>query len=485
MSVIVKVFYYKNLIVFPLRRTEYELDFSDMLHPVITKRVTSGNREEFFGTAYPPCSCRSRISTLLSEKGFFSDQKNDIRGYCGASFGAVLTTDGGERSVSLNDLPGNAPRAFLSLEEALENLFVSSVKHFPVKENDPFRSECDSIFEKLFSEDGPAASVLIAEGDTVLYDRGFGKPQLSEERGTDSDTFFNIASCSKQFTAVGILQLVGEGRLSLSDPVKKWFPEFRGDFWNRVTVSHLLSHSSGVPDKRGYLTRKQLIECDDRLAVEYLPGLDSLSFEPGTAYEYVNPTFVLCGRLIELVSGKPFADYMHERVFVPAGMRRSCYFEADKQELLPFRAHGYEMDEGEWSFCEYGQETCFATRPDGGLYTSAREFFKWVKALRTGKLLPAEQLSLAQSEITEVTGSEFSDYQNRPNTWYGYGWFLEPAVPGVSERVVYHTGDNGGFKILTATYPESQKTVLVFSARSDYDRNGLKIKLEKMIGVRK
>lgn len=485
MAMLYRFFYYKILIVFPLRRTEFELDFSDAEIPVLTKRVKAGEREESFGTAYPPASCREQITAFLYENGFFGRKENDVRGYCGASFGAVVVTEEGEQSVSMKDLPGNAPRTFIALEDLLEKLFEESPKEFPCRENDPFTAECGALLELLFPADGPAASVLITDGERIIYDRGFGRPDLSEERTADGDTFYNIASCSKQFTAVGVLQLAEKGLLSLSDPVKKWFPEFRADFWNRVTVSHLLSHSSGVPDKRGYLTRKQLLECDDTLALEYLPGLDALDFEPGTAYDYINPTFVLCGKLISVVSGLPFEEYMKKYVFEPAGMRRTMYFEADKQVLLPYRAHGYDEEDGKWSLSEYGQETCFATRPDGGLYTSAHEFFKWEKALRDGKLLSADSLALAQSEITKVTGSALCDYQNRPNTWYGYGWFIEPALPEVSERVVYHTGDNGGFKILTARYPESGKTVNVFAARSDYDRYGLKTKLEKLLGVRK
>lgn len=484
MAVFYRLFYYKNLIVFPLRRTEYELDFSDAEMPVLTKRVKAGEREESYGTVYPSASFRTEITAFLAEKCFFERKGNDVRGYCGASFGAVIVTEEGEKTVSMKDLPGNAPRTFIALEEILEAQYEASPKDFPRRENDPFSAECDAILEPLFSADGPAASVLITDGNRVLYDRGFGRPELSDERKADGDTFYNIASCSKQFTAVGILQLAEKGLLSLSDPVKKWFPDFRGDFWNRVTLSHLLSHSSGVPDKRGYLTRKQLLECDDTLALEYMPGLEALDFEPGTAYDYINPTFVLCGKLISVVSGMPFETYMQKNVFEPAGMRRTLYFEAEKQNLIPYRAHGYDEEDGKWSLYEYGQETCFATRPDGGLYTSTHEFFKWEKALREGKLLSPDSLALAQSEITKVTGSELCDYQNRPNTWYGYGWFVEPALPGVSERVVYHTGDNGGFKILTARYQESGKTVNVFAARSDYDRNGLKMKLEKLLGVR-
>ena len=155
-------------------------------------------------------------------------------------------------------------------------------------------SRLDSICSSLFPADEPGAAVLIMRHDTILFSRGYGLADLETRQPIDENTFFNIASVSKQFTAVAILQLADAGLISLNDAIAQYFP-FRSAIWKEVRIRHLLSHSSGVPDERGYLSREERIHGTDSLAMAYLFTLDHLHFSPGTAYEYVNPTYTLCG----------------------------------------------------------------------------------------------------------------------------------------------------------------------------------------------
>ncbi len=502
--------YRKTLITFPLRKLILEWTPGDPA--TLTKTLYAGEKLEEKSTFLLPPDAEKAVGAFLKEKGFLKPEREErVRGYAGASFFTEIRTGGALYTVTTSDPPTAGIRAFPELEELLlsfasdenalgercgENQRKEPLRVDPTgkKGNVPLTNagdvtmkETEALLEQTFGGCEPGAAVLIARGDRILFDRGWGKADLVTEAEADGDTFFNIASCSKQFTAVGILQLAAAGKLSLTDPVSRYFPSFRAGFWRDITVGHLLSHSSGIPDKRGYLTRKQLIECDDTLAVEYMETLDELDFLPGTAYEYENPTFVLCGKLIEMISGLPFAEYMRKNVFDPAGMEETLYFDPARQDLIPRMAHGYvrsEVGEG-WEECDYGEETCFATRPDGGLYTSTHEFFAWEKALREGRVLPPEYVRLAQSGVIPVTGSPYCEYQSRPNTWYGYGWFIEPRIDGISERVVYHTGDNGGFKILAARYPESDTLLLIFSSHPEYERYGLKNKIEAQLGIRK
>lgn len=354
-------------------------------------------------------------------------------------------------------------------------------------------TQLDRECRALFPEGEPGAAVLVLQGDKVLYERYFGLADLPSRTPVVADTRFNIASVSKQFTAVAVLQLVADGKLSLEDPVGRYFPEYTDPLWQEVQIRHLLSHSSGIPDERGYLSREAKVNGDEALALEYLQTLDHLHFAPGSAYEYINPTFVLLGRLVERISGQAFTDYMQEHVFDPAGMGQTAYIGLEEGQQA---AHAYEYeretgdgeesagsrtDAPEWYEYDYGEETFFGTRPDGGIYTTVRDFVKWEKALRDclddkpGALLPARLLREAFTPQTLVSGSPWSDYQNRPGTWYGYGWFIEPE-----KHCIYHTGDNGGFKILAARYPDRDALVLVFAARADWDRYALKTRLEEL-----
>ena len=364
-------------------------------------------------------------------------------------------------------------------------MFLAMLTAFSVSCNtsDPRAEKIDSLCSALFPDNEPGAAVLVMEGDKVIFEKGYGIADLGTGARIDGNTSFNIASVSKQFTSVAVLQLVEEGKLKLTDPVAIFFPEFRYALWKEVRIKDLLSHSSGVPDERGYLTREQKVAGDEELAIEYMKDLDHLHFLPGSAYEYINPTYVLLGKIVERISGEPFTEYVRKHIFEPAGMDRTVYFDRDRQDLIPFMAHGYEYDDvtdKEWYEYDFGEETFFATRPDGGIYTSVREFVKWEKSLRTNALLGQELTVDAMTPHTLVSGSPWSDYQNRPNTWYGYGWFIEPATESSPLRV-YHTGDNGGFKILAARYPKQDVLILVFANRADWDRYALFLDLEKIV----
>ena len=339
----------------------------------------------------------------------------------------------------------------------------------------------DRLCRHLFPADEPGAAVLVMIGDSVVFDRGYGLADMTTKTRIDGNTFFNIASVSKQFTAVAILQLAEAGQLSIEDPVSKYFPEFEADFWQNITIAQLMSHSSGIPDARKY-TREEKINGDEALSVAYMDTLSFLHFTPGAAYEYINPTFVLLGYIVEKVTGQPFTEYADEHIFKPANMKQTLYFDRDRQDLIPNMAHGYAyVDEIPRSWVEYdfGEETFFATRPDGGIYTSTHEFVEWERSLRNATVLSEESIEDSQSPHTLISGSPWSDYQNRPNTWYGYGWFIEPATDS-TQKVIYHTGDNGGFKIIAARYPASDALVLVFANRSDWDRYALLQQIESI-----
>lgn len=358
--------------------------------------------------------------------------------------------------------------------------------------------QIDTLCSQLFPADEPGAAVLVLKGDNIIFDKGYGIADIDTKVPIDGNTFFNIASVSKQFTATAAMQLAEQGRISLDDSVKMYFPEYKADFYNRIKIKHLLSHSSGIPDARDRSDRNKNIFGTEELAMSYIPDLNFLNFEPGTNYEYINPTFLMVACIVEKVSGKPFTEYVRENIFIPAGMDKTLYFEPDA--VIENMAHGYEYEDVEnmpeertategasdapkkWYEYDYGEETFFATKADGGIYTSTHQFVNWEKALRDNKVMSEQSRIDAQSPHTPIAGSTYSDYQNRPNTFYGYGWFIEPETDS-SPLKIYHTGDNGGFKILAARYPEQNILVLVFANRADWDRYKLMQDIEKALGM--
>ena len=359
------------------------------------------------------------------------------------------------------------------------------ISHVETKKLEPNFKKLKEIGEELFPDGEPGAAVLIMKDEKIIFEEYYGLANLPNGPKIDKDIRFNIASVSKQFTAVSILQLIAKGNISLEESMDLYFPEYTDPIWKKIKVKHLLSHSSGIPDDRDYLTREQKIYGNESIALEYMQWLNYTHFEPGTNYEYMNPTYVLLGRLIERKSDQNFTNYVNDHIFKPANMTQTAYI---FQEQNPAHAYEYDRDSGEgeesggdrpegphnWYEFDYGEETFFGTRPDGGIYTTPRDFVKWELALP--KLLPENLLQEAFKPQTYVYGSNWSDYQNRPDTWYGYGWFIEPE-----KQCIYHTGDNGGFKILASRYPKNKTLVLVFAARADWDRYGFKTKIEEIL----
>ncbi|MCI2082335.1 MAG: beta-lactamase family protein [Bacteroidales bacterium] len=322
--------------------------------------------------------------------------------------------------------------------------------------------EIDSIFSGLFAKDEPGAAVLVMRGDSIIYDRGFGIADMETGKPITGDTMFNIASVSKQFSAVAAMKLAEEGKLSLGDPVSKYFPQFEAKFFKCITLKNLLSHTSGIPDARPRDDFDFITTATDEESYYYMKYLDHLNFDPGTRYEYINPTFQLFYTIVPRCSGIPFEKYMKEKIFVPASMPRAVYFEAGKR--IEDAAHGYRYDSSAgWRKFEYGEEPFFATKADGGIYTSTREFVNWEKALRKCTVITAEDRDEMQDEKIMIS--------DMPFTGYGYGWFIE-RKPGYPKKV-FHTGNNGGFQIFAGMFPDCGILYLIFANRDDWDREAV------------
>lgn len=347
---------------------------------------------------------------------------------------------------------------FLTLSTAIMFTSCSS----PDSPDQVALGQLDSLFTVLFPERAPGAAVLILKGDSTIFEKGYGLANIENGTPVDGKTFFNIASVSKQFSAVGLFILMQEGKLSLDDSVQKFFPQFKAPFFKEITLRHLLSHTSGIPDARPRNDRHFVLTATDKASYSYMEHLKELNFLPGSAYEYMNPTFQLMYTIIEQCSGQSFDDFMRERIFIPSGMLETTYFEENK--FIPRMAHGYEpANEGGFQKCDYGEASFFATKADGGIYTSVEEFALWEKALRNNTLIPAH--------IKEEAHSAKINIPDTPYTGYGYGWFIEEK-PGFPKKV-YHTGNNGGFQIYAGRYPEQQILVLIFATRDNWDRTAV------------
>lgn len=336
----------------------------------------------------------------------------------------------------------------------------------------------DEVFSAVYHPDEPGAAVLIMQGCDTLYSRCFGLADMVTREPVSFESNFCIASVSKQFSAVALLQLAEQAKVSLKDSLAKFFPEFRAPFFKNIRLHHILSHTSGIPDARSRDDRNFVLYSTDVESVGYMKTLDHLNFEPGKQYEYINPTFQLIYQIVERVTGVPFEEYMQQNVFDKAGMKTCRYFEPDR--VIPHLAHGYERDgSGVWQEYDYGEESFFATKADGALYCSINDFVRWEHALRDNKVWSAASKLHAYHPWIKIPAD--ANYGYQPHTGYGYGFFVQ-EVPGKLLHV-YHLGDNGGFTIYAGKIPERDLIFLFFSTRPDIERLAMVNRVYEILGL--
>ena len=363
--------------------------------------------------------------------------------------------------------------------------------------NGAISCKMDSIFSQIFPENLPGAIVMVTIDDSVVYNHGFGLARLDKPNTVSDSTMFNICSLSKQFSAVALLLLQEKGLISLDDKVTDYFPEFKNPIFKNITLRHLLSHTSGLPDTRPrnksqwikYTQKHPSIYSsgtdyrrygNDVESIRFFESLDSLAFEPGSAYEYQNPTYQLVYSIVEKVTGIDFDTWMRNNIFLPAGMDNTIYFSPEK--TIPNMAHAYRAvngktipgkyisPDGKWEEYDYGEADFFPTKADGGIYTSAAEFMKWQKALYADKVISADSRKLAMSKIIPT---------DTPDTYYGLGFFINDT-PGKPLKI-YHTGDNGGFYTYQAAFPDKNISYLIFATRQGWDRMQAAEEIDKIL----
>ena len=346
---------------------------------------------------------------------------------------------------------------------------IFTAAHAVDMNNDEMTKRIDAVFGAVYNNPvEPGAAVLIMQGNDTLYSRCYGVADLVTKAPVTFATNFCIASVSKQFSGVALLQLAERGVLSLNDPLSKFFPEFQSPLFQGITLHHILSHTSGIPDARPRSDRNFVLYSTDVSSVQYMRTLDHLNFEPGTQYEYINPTFQLIYQIVARATGIPFETYMQQHVFDKAGMTTCRYFEPGRD--IASMAHGYARDQnGAWQEYDYGEESFFGTKADGALYCSINDFVKWERALRDNKVWTAASKRLAYNPWIMIPAD--AEYGYQPHTGYGYGFFVQDLPHHPTH--VYHLGDNGGFTIYAGKIPERDLIFLFFSTRPDIDRLGM------------
>ncbi|WKZ59158.1 MAG: serine hydrolase domain-containing protein [Cyclobacteriaceae bacterium] len=331
----------------------------------------------------------------------------------------------------------------------------------PKEKTSTFSEEIDNLFSTEFNADEPGACVLIRKGDSTLFLKSYGLADLVTKESISPKTLFNLGSISKPFVAYGILMLRDEGKLSLDDPISKYFPDFKNkSMAESVTIRHLLTHTSGLPDIRKtredsvfYLTAKD--------AENWVPIMqaDSLEFNPGEQYEYSNPAFNALALIIEQVSEMKWQKFIEERIFKPAGMTTSTITDGPHPESGV--SHGYVNVKGEWLEKDYGEEPTFAAAGNGGVWSSVDELVLYERAMRNAVFTSHETITESHQVVKPQNWK--ADYE----PFIGLSWFIETTNAG--DKIVAHTGTQGGFYCHYVSVP-AKGILYVVLANRHYER---------------
>jgi CubicO group peptidase (beta-lactamase class C family) len=284
-------------------------------------------------------------------------------------------------------------------------------------------------------------AVLVAKGDTVLLNKGYGSANLEWEIPNAPATKFRLGSITKQFTAAALLLLEERGKLSTSDPIKKHMPDAPAA-WDAITIHHLLTHTSGIPNLTA-LTEFAALKgtattVDKSIAVFRDKPLD---FPAGGRMSYSNSGYIVLGHVIEKLSGGSYEAFVRANIFTPLGMADSGY--DSNTRLIPRRAQGYQPGPG--GFVNAGYVHMSVPHAAGALYSTTADLLKWELALFAGKVVSPASLAKMLT----------ADKNN-----YAYGVGVQTAN---GRKVVSHGGSIDGFNTVMSHYPESRVTVVVLA----------------------
>jgi CubicO group peptidase (beta-lactamase class C family) len=300
----------------------------------------------------------------------------------------------------------------------------------------------DTLFNHLYSSGKFNGNVLVAEKGNIIYQRSFGLANESTREKLTSNSIFELASVSKQFTATAIVILKEQGKLQYTDPIDKYIPEL--SLYHKVTIRNLLNHTCGLPDYMNLMDsvfdKHKIATNNDIIAVlaKYKLPLD---FEPGTRYAYSNTGYALLATIIEKASKQNYGDYLQEHIFFPTGMKHTFVYtrRLHPKEVKNY-AYGYVKDSlGHWALPDHLPNTDLVVWldgvvGDGAVNSTTGDLLIWDRALKANKLV-------SQSSAAEMFTQTVLPDGKKIN--YGFGWGV--SISPLFGHTIDHTGGWPGY----------------------------------------
>jgi CubicO group peptidase (beta-lactamase class C family) len=311
---------------------------------------------------------------------------------------------------------------------------------------DSVRSRIDQVFARFDHTTTPGCALGIGQNGAVVYERGYGMSDLQHGLAITPSSIFHVASISKQFAAAAVGLLAEEGRLSLDDDVRKYITEVP-DHGHRITIRHLIHHTSGLRDQWSLLAYSGWRSDDvinEQDVLDVVSRQRGLNFIPGAEYVYSNTGYTLLGVIVKRVTGKSLRQFTHERFFMPLGMD-DTHFHDDHTMIVPRRTSAYQQRGNGWSISIPVFDTYGAT----SLFTTPRDLLTWMAQLDKPSVTSARLIREMETSAILTDGTP---------TNYGFGLSIG-RYRGL--RVVGHSGADAGYRAHAERYPDRGLGVVV------------------------
>jgi CubicO group peptidase (beta-lactamase class C family) len=288
-------------------------------------------------------------------------------------------------------------------------------------------------------------SLAVIKNGKPVVNKGYGLANVELNVPVNAETVIRLGSVSKQFFTTAIMKLMEEGKLSIEDSVHKFFPD-APDAWRPIKIKNLMSHTSGLQrEGPAYDNFKIQPDIDIIRSAYTLP----MVFKTGEKYQYCNMAYFMLAEIIKQVSGAPWQDYIHDRLFVPAGMNNT--YLTDFYQIIPNRADGY-MHNGDTLI---NATAMLAKRPSGGFLSTSSDMIKWEKALREKKII-------LKKEAWEKLWQPFIKTSDKGDSkeHYGFGWAIDEYK---GHKLIIHGGANIGFRSVFARFVNDGLSIIILT----------------------
>ncbi|HWF10181.1 MAG TPA: serine hydrolase domain-containing protein [Bryobacteraceae bacterium] len=354
-------------------------------------------------------------------------------------------------------------------------LFALGIVSIPGIQAQTINSGLEALVAPYREANAPGMVAIVIRDGRIAWQTAFGLADIETRRPITADTQFELASMTKQFTAMAIMILTDEGKLKFDDTLDKYCPEFPA-YARTIHIRDLLHHVSGLPDYEELMVgkigddffssskgRRAAHEFTSAEVLKTLSRQPSLKFAAGSRFEYSNSGYEVLGQIIERVSGKRYAEFLKEKIFDPLGMHDTLVLD-ERRHSGPHLALAYRKRNGHWEDITYSPENY--EYGDGGVESTVNDLFKWDQALYGEKLVRRATFDLAFTPGRTNDGKVVeTHFFNHPSA-YGFGWFISSENGAV---VLEHGGDWSGYRTHIIRAPSRRVTAIVLTNSSNND----------------